>query len=226
MKIKSTGFLFFTVFMGLQEPAVCEQKHLSAIAGEYRGTVKRTEMTLWASPLAGPGEEQALALMFFPTAQRQAQVARLSRLTDALLASRHDRCDLESVFEQLHRPADGPGLVLIHGGWEQLHELEMNRFPEGYYMGNDEYISLRNREYMVKELRRDTDTGKLRDLRLTQTGFIQNFFDNPRLRLARVGTAHTELQLLASYVKAKYAAYNALNKAFEGMSQDSVPPCP
>ena len=225
MKIKSTGFLFFTVFMGLQEPAVCEQKHLSAIAGEYQGTVKRTEMTLWASPLAGPGEEKALALMFFPTAQRQAQVARLSRLTDALLASRHDRCDLESVFEQLHRPADGPGLVLIHGDWEQLHELEIKRFPEGYYMGNDEYISLRNREYMVKELRRDPDTGKLRDLRLTQTGFIQNFFDNPRLRLAMVDTAPAEVELLADYINAKFAAYAALNRIFESMPQDSVQPC-
>ena len=167
-----------------------------------------------------------LALMFFPTAQRLAQVARLNSLTDALLASRDNRCDLENVFERVHRPADGPGLVLIHGDWEQLHELEMNRFPEGYYMGNDEYISLRNREYMVKELRRDPDTGELRDLRLTQTGFIQNFFDNPRLRLDRAGAATAELELLANYVNAKFTAYNALNRSLEGVPQDSVPTCP
>ena len=218
--------MLFAVFMCLQGPAVCEQKHLSAIAGEYQGAVKRTEMTLWASPLAGPGEEKALALMFFPSAERQTQVARLRRLTDALLAPGQGRCELEDVFEQVHRPVNGPGLVLIHGGWEQLHELEIKRFPEGYYMGNDEYIVLREREYMVKGLRRNPETGELRDLRLTQTGFIQNFFDNPRLRLARVGTAHSELQLLAHYVKAKFAAYDALNRIFEGMSQDSVQPCP
>lgn len=226
MKIKSTGYLLFIVFMTLQYPAICEQKHLSAIAGEYQGTVKRVELTLWAALIPGPEEELGLALLFFPSAERQAQADRLSSLTEALLASPKNRCDLENVFERVHHPVDGPGLVLIHGDWEQLHELEINRFPEGYYIGNDEYIFLRDREYMVKELRRNPDTGELRDLRLTQTGFIQNFFDNPRLRLTRVGTTPAELELLADYVDAKFAAYNAWNRILEGVPQESVQPCP
>ncbi len=226
MKYKTTADLLFILLLGIQAPFADEQRQHSASAGEYQGTVKRTEITLWATPISGPGEEQALGLMFFPSAERQTQVERLRRLTDALLAPGQDRCALENVFEQVHRPADGPGLVLIHGDWEQLHELEIKRFPEGYYMGNDEYIFLRDREYMVKELRRDPDTGELRDLRLTQTGFIQNFFDNPRLRLVRVGAATAELELLANYVNAKFTAYNALNRSLEGVPQDSVPTCP
>ena len=64
--------------------------------------------------------------------------------------------------------------------------------------------------------------GELKALRLTRTGFIQNFFDNPKLRLERVETATGELRLLADYVMAKSSAI----KALESVPQDSVPPCP
>ena len=93
-------------------------------------------------------------------------------------------------------------------------------------MVNDEYIFLREREYMVKEVRRDPETGELIDLRLTQTGFIQNFLDNPKLRLEKNETATGGVELLADYVNAKFAAHNALNAALEGIPQESVTPCP
>lgn len=79
---------------------------------------------------------------------------------------------------------------------------------------------------MVKEVRRDPGAGELTSLQLTQTGFIQNFFDNPGLRLARLETASAGPELLVDYVNAKFAARNALDVAFEGVPQESVPLCP
>ena len=228
MKIKSAGYLLFAVFMSLQDPAVCEQKHLSAIAGEYQGTIKRTEMTLWATQVSGPGNEKALALTFFPASQQQAQAERLRRLTDALRAAGQNRCDLENALEQVYRPGNGAraGLVLAQGDWELRPELKLSRYPEGYWMINDEYPFLRGREYMVTNIGLDPDTGVLTGLRLSRTGFIQNFFDNPRLRLDRTETSPTGPGLLAQYVQAKFAARNALNAFFENVPQESVLSCP
>ena len=228
MKVQPTVYLLFIFIFSSVVPAIDNESYFSGITGEYRGTVKKVEMTLWAALVTGPGKEKALALMFFPAAQRQTQAGRLMRLTDALLASRQNICDMEKVFEQVYRPGFGAraGLVLVHGDWYQKPVLKINRFPGSYWMVNDEYISLREREYMVKEFRRDPETGELIDLRLTQTGFIQNFFNNPRLRLARIETASAELELLAGYVNAKFAAHYALNAALEGVPQESVPPCP
>ena len=208
-------------------PAAGESGRFSGIEGEYHGTIKRTEMTLWAAMIAGQGEEErGLALMFFPSAQRQAQEDRLRRMTDALLAPGQGRCDLVKVYDQVYRSAHGPGLVMIHGGWEQQPELGISRSPWGYWMMNDEYISLRGREYMVKQVSRSAETGELKSLRLTRTGFIQNFFDNPKLRLERAETGTGELRLLADYVKAKSSALKALDAALESVPQESVPPCP
>ena len=228
MKVQPTVYLLFIFIFSNGVPATDNESYYSGIKGEYRGTMKKVEMTLWAAPVTGPGKEKALALMFFPAAQRQSQADRLMRLTKALLASRQNICDMEKVFEQVYRPGFGAraGLVLVHGDWYQKPLLKINRFPGSYWMVNDEYIFLREREYMVKEFRRDPETGELIDLRLTRTGFIQNFFDNPRLRLARIETASAELELLAGYVNAKFAAHNALNAALEGVPQESVPPCP
>ena len=227
MKVQQTVYLLFIFIFSNGVLATGNESYYSGIKGEYRGTFKKVEMTLWAAPVTGPGAERALALMFFPAAQRQTQVDRLMHLTDALLASRQNICDMEKVFDQVYRP--GPdahaGLVLVHGDWYQKLLLKINRFPGSYWMVNDEYIFLREREYMVKEFRRDPETGELIDLRLTQTGFIQNFFDNPRLRLARIETASADLELLAGYVNAKFAAHYALNAALEGVPQESVPSC-
>lgn len=226
MKTRPIIYFCFFLLFSAGAPAADMPGGLPAVEGEYRGSVKRTKMTLWASLITGPGEERALVLMFFPSAQRQAQVERLRRLTDALLAPGQDRCDLVKAYDRVYRTPQGPGLVMIHGDWEQQAGLELSRFPQGYWMMNDEYIFLRGREYMVKGVKLDPDTGELKTLRLTQTGFIQNFFDNPKLRLERIETATGELQSLSDYAKAKFAALRALDAALEGVPQDSVPPCP
>ena len=228
MRIQPTIYLLFALLISIQVPAADEKRDLPGIAGEYSGTVKRVEMTLWAAPVPGPGGEKALALMFFPAEQRQAQAGRLRSLTDAFLAFGQHRCDIVNVFDQVYRPGSGvhPGLVLVHGDWHQKPVLKMNRYPGSYWMVNDEYIFLREREYMVKEVRRDPGSGELIYLRLTQTGFIQNFLDNPKLRLEKNETATDGVELLADYVNAKFAAHNALNAALEGVPQESVTPCP
>lgn len=227
MGIRPVIYLCITLIVSSGVPGAEEESRFSGIEGEYRGTVKRTEMTLWAAMIAGQGEEErGLALMFFPSAQRQAQEDRLRRMTDTLLAPGQDRCDLVKVYDRVYRSAHGPGLVMILGGWEQQPELGISRSPRGYWMMNDEYISLRGREYMVKQVSRSAETGELKSLRLTRTGFIQNFFDNPKLRLERAETATGELRLLADYVKAKSSALKALDGALEGVPQESVPHCP
>ena len=219
-------YLVITLILSSGVPDAEEESRLAGIEGEYSGIVKRTEVTLWASLITSPGEERGLALMFFPSAQRQAQEDRLRRMTDALLAPGQGRCDLVKVYDQVYRSVHGPGLVMILGGWEQQPELGISRFPRGYWMMNDEYILLRGREYMVKQVRRSAETGEVKSLRFTRTGFIQNFFDNPKLRLERVETGTGELRLLADYVRAKSSALKALDAALEGVPQDSVPPCP
>ena len=228
MRIQHAVCFLLMLIISIGGTVAGESGRISAIQGEYRGTVKRTEMTLWASQIPGPGEEKALALIFFPTAQQQAQTERLRRLTAALLAAGRNRCELEDVFEQVYRPGDGAraGLVLVQGAWERRTDLKMRRYPEGYWMGNVEYSFLRGREYMVKEIRLDSGSGKLASLQLTQTGFIQNFFDNPRLRLTRNETGASGSELLADYVKAKFTARNALNAFFENVPQEAVTPCP
>ena len=228
MKVQPIVYLLFIFIFSNGVPATGNESYYSGIKGEYRGTMKKVEMTLWAAPVTGPGKEKALALMFFPAAQRQSQAGRLRSLTDAFLASGQHMCDIVNVFDQVYRPGSGvhPGLVLVHGDWHQKPVLKMNLYPGSYWMVNDEYIFLREREYMVKEVRRDPDTGELIHLRLTQTGFIQNFLDNPKLRLEKNETATDGVELLADYVNAKYAAHNALNAALEGVPQESVPPCP
>ena len=76
---------------------------------------------------------------------------------------------------------------------------------------------------MVREVRREPASGTLISFRLTQTGFVQNFFDNPKLQLDRTTASADELQLFAEYIKAKFAALSALH---EGFQPESVSPCP
>ena len=226
MGIRPVIYLCITLIVSSGVPGAEEESRFSGIEGEYRGTVKRTEMTLWAAIVSGEGKERGLALMFFPSEQSRAQEDRLRRMTRALLAPGQDRCDLVKVYDRVYRSAHGPGLVMILGGWEQQPELGISRSPRGYWMMNDEYISLRGREYMVKQVSRSAETGELKSLRLTRTGFIQNFFDNPKLRLERVETGTGEPRLLADYVRAKSSALKALDGALEGVPQESVPHCP
>ena len=191
------------------------------LAGEYRGTIKRTQMTVWAAPIAVPWRGQALALLLFPESERQDLVARLERLAGNQETLYQRACDgvriteygydYSSAFSEIWH--SGAALVFIHSGPVRMGSLASGWRTATTRSGmvtNEEYTSLRGREYMVSRIKRDPETGDLTRLQLTQTGFIQNFFDNPALALAPADAPAGVLELLAGYVKAKYAAIEEL----------------
>ena len=108
MGIRPVIYLCITLIVSSGVPGAEEESRFSGIEGEYRGTVKRTEMTLWAAIVSGEGKERGLVLMFFPSEQRRAQEDRLRRMTRALLALGQDRCDLIKVYDRVYRSAHGP----------------------------------------------------------------------------------------------------------------------
>ncbi len=202
------------------------------LAGEYRGTVKRTAMTVWAAPIAVPWRGQALALMLFPESERKDLVARLERLAGDQEALYRRACDgartteygydYNSAFSEIWN--SGAALVFIHSGPARMGSLASGWRTATTRSGmvtNEEYTSLRGREYMVSRVRRDPETGGLTEVRLTQTGFIQNFFVNPALSLVRADAHAGVLELVEGYVKAKYAAWESL-----GIGRAQLPTTP
>ena len=183
------------------------------LAGEYRGTVKQTQVTVWATPMGVPGAGEATVLMLFPEKERQALVARLELLAGDQEALYRRACDdaritengydYNSAFSRIWQ--SGEALVFIYTGPGRRPGWRSATAKSGLLM-NEEYMSLRDREYMVRQVERDPRTGGLSEVRLTQTGFLQNFFDNPKLSLVAADTPAGVLDLIREYVDAKYAA--------------------
>lgn len=191
------------------------------LAGEYRGTVKQTPVTVWAAPVAIPGGGEAAALMLFPDAERQSLLARLEVLAGDQEALYRRACDdaritehgydYNSAFSRIWQ--SGAALVFIYSGPGRRGSSRAgwrSATARSGLLMNEEYMSLRGREYMVRDVRRDPQTGRLTEVRLTQTGFIQNFFDNPAMSLVPAETTANASELLSGYVKAKYAAMESL----------------
>ena len=74
---------------------------------------------------------------------------------------------------------------------------------------------------MFRRIRRSVGTGALESVQLTQTGFIQNFFDNPVIRVTRVDNAPPAFKLLGSYLDAKFAAWQELDALFAPFQGDA-----
>ncbi len=191
------------------------------LAGEYRGTVGQTQVTVWAAPIAVPGGGEAALLMLFPETERQALVARLELLAGDQEALYRRACDdarigengydYYSVFSQVWQ--SGGGLVFIYSGPGRRGLLGSgwrSATAKSGLLINEEFIFLRGREYMVRRVERDPHTGRLTEVRLTQTGFLQNFFDNPKLSLVAADAPAGVLDLIKEYVNAKYAAMESL----------------
>ena len=103
--------------------------------------------------------------------------------------------------------------------WE---EIEGGDYPP--YLRNQEYIVWQEQEYAIRRIRRSVRTGALKSVQLTQTGFIQNFFDNPVIRVKRVDNAPRSFKLLGSYLDAKFAAWQELDALFATFQGDATSP--
>ena len=213
-----------------------ESDAFQELAGEYRGTVKRTQVTVWAAPIAVPGGGEAAVLMLFPAAERQALLARLELLTGDEEALYRRACDdarirehgydYYSAFSRLWQ--SGGALVFIYSGPGRRGFLGSgwrSATAKSGLLMNDEYMSLRGREYMVRQVKRDPRTGKLSEVQLTQTGFIQNFFDNPKLTLGKAEAPAGVLDPLRKYVNAKYAAMERLQIGSGSLPADPPAMC-
>ena len=99
-------------------------------------------------------------------------------------------------------------------GWE---EIESQKYSPR--LRTEEYIVWQEQEYAIRRIRRSAGTGALQSVQLTQTGFFQNFFDNPVINVTRVDNATPAYKLLGSYLEAKFAAWHeldALSAPFQG----------
>ncbi len=206
------------------------------LAGEYRGTVKQTQVTVWATSIDLPGGGDAAVLLQFPEAERQALAARLELLAGDQEALYRRACDdarvsehgydYYSAFSRIWQ--SGEALVFIYSGPGRRGFLGSgwrSATAKSGLLMNDEYMSLRGREYMVRQVKRDPRTGKLSEVQLTQTGFIQNFFDNPKLTLLAADAPAGVLDLIKEYVKAKYAAMESLQVGGGGLPTDPAAIC-
>ncbi len=110
------------------------------------------------------------------------------------------------------------GLIVLQDGFHgdplppDWQEIEGGDYPP--YLRNQEYIVWREREYAIRRIRRSAGTRALESVQLTQTGFIQNFFDNPVISVTRVDSVPPTFKLLGSYLDAKFAAWEELDALF------------
>ena len=213
-----------------------EPDFFQELAGEYRGTVKQTQVTVWATPIAVPGGGEAALLMLFPETERHTLLTRLEFLTGDQEALYRRACDdarisengydYYSVFSRIWQ--SGGGLVFIYSGPGRRGLLGSgwrSATAKSGLLMNEEYMSLRGREYMVRQVKRDPRTGKLSEVQLTQTGFLQNFFDNPKLSLVAADAPAGVLDLIKEYVNAKYAAMESLQVGGGGLPTDPAAIC-
>ena len=199
---------------------------LIALAGEYRGTYDEDTFVIWVDALPAGEEGQQAALLIF----REQDRPRLETYIKQIIASPADQyrkvCKRAGSDERKGRLNDlyrvwntQGGLILLMDGFHRDHlpadweEIEGQDYPP--FLRNHEYIVWREREYAIRRIRRSPGTGALKSVQLTQTGFIQNFFDNPVIGVTRVDDASPSFKLLGSYLENKFAAWEELDASYQ-----------
>ena len=203
---------------------------VARMSGVYAGELKGRQVRLWVTVARGhpPMPRHAAALLIFEPDQEQATRERMRTLADDPAQALHKVCAqvrrTESGYVYHHGYyrvwQSGGGIVLIRArdySGEQLPEdwrqLEID--PYSALLENDEYIHLRDKEYAVREVRRDPRTGRLSQIQLSRTGFLQNPFDNPRTQLRFIGALPSD-KLLDRYLDAKQDAAQVFFKDHGG----------
>ena len=196
------------------------------LAGEYRGTSAGDAFVVWVDALPAGEEGQQAALLIF----REQDRPRLEIYIKQIIANPADQyrkiCERAGSDERKGRLNDlyrvwntQGGLILLMDGFHRDHlplgweEIESQEYPP--FLRNHEYIVWREREYAIRRIRRSPKTGDLESVQLTQTGFIQNFFDNPVIGVTRVDDASPSFKLLGSYLDSKFAAWEELDASYQ-----------
>ena len=208
----------------------------AGLAGEYRGAHKDEPLIVWVERVASLEQgRSAAALLVFKAEDREAVRERLDgfiRQPDVhyrKVCQRAERTEYGYVFPLFERLWNsGGGLARLHDG---LHGKrlapgwkKMKADKYGRYLANDEYIDLGNQQYMIKRIRRDPGSGALKSVRFTQTGYLQNFFDNPKVELTRVGEVPAR-GILRAYLRGKDEAREALGLGGAELSKEMPEVC-
>ena len=198
------------------------------LAGEYRGTSDGDAFVVWVDALPEGEAGQQAALLLFEEGDRP----RLETYIKQIIANPADYyrpvCEQAGSDERKDRFPDfglyrvwdtQGGLALLYDGFHgdrlppDWEEIESQEYPPTLH--NEEYIVWQEQEYMMRRIRRSAGSGALESVQLTQTGFFQNFFDNPVIGVTRVDNASPSYKLLGSYLDAKFAAWKTLDALYE-----------
>ncbi len=196
------------------------------LAGEYRGTYDGDTFVIWVDALPAGEEGQQAALLLFREQDRPRLETYIKRMIDNPADQYRKVCEQAGPDGHKNRLNDlyrlwntQGGLILLMDGFHRDHlplgweEIESQEYPP--FLRNQEYIVWQEREYAIRRIRRSVETGDLESVQLTQTGFIQNFFDNPVINVTRVDDASPSFKLLRSYLDAKFAAWEELNASYQ-----------
>ena len=202
------------------------------LAGEYRGASDGDAFVVWVDALPAGEEGQQAALLLF----REEDRPRLETYIKQIITDPADQyrkvCGRAGSGERKGRLNDlyrvwntQGGLILLHDFQEvrlrpDWEEIEGGDYPP--YLRNQEYIVWQEQEYAIRRIRRSAGTGTLQSVQLTQTGFFQNFFDNPVIRVTRADNAPPAFKLLGSYLEAKFAAWQELDALFAPFQGDAT----
>ncbi|MYA29094.1 MAG: hypothetical protein F4Z24_07380 [Nitrospira sp. SB0666_bin_27] len=204
------------------------------LAGEYRGTSDGDAFVVWVDVSPPVEEGQQAALLLF----REQDRPRLEAYVKQIIANPADYyrpvCERTGSDERKGRLNDLYMVWDTQGGLILLHDFQEVRLPPDWeeieggdyppYLRNQEYIVWQEQEYAIRRIRRSAGTGALQSVQLTQTGFFQNFFDNPVINVTRVDNATPAYKLLGSYLKAKFVAWQELDALFAPFQGDTTSP--
>ncbi len=209
------------------------------LTGEYRGTHKGDSLVVWVDALPAVEAGQQAALLIFRERDRPRLETYIKRIIDNPADYYRQVCERAGSDERKGRLNDLYTVWNTQGGLALLQDFQGVRLPPGWeeiesqeyppHLRTKEYIVWREREYAIRRIRRSARTGALESVQLTQTGFIQNFFDNPVIGVTRVDNALPSFKLLGSYLDAKSAAWQKLdallNALYEpGLGGETLPP--
>lgn len=201
------------------------------LAGEYHAVTDGDAFIVWVDVLPAVEAGQQAALLLFREEDRPRLETYIKRITANPAGYYRQVCERVGSGARKGRLNDVYRVWTTQGGLILLLDFQGVRLPPDWeeieggdyppYLRNQEYIVWQGREYAIRRIRRSAGTGALESVQLTQTGFIQNFFDNPVISVTRADNAPPSFKLLGSYLDAKFAAWQELDALFAPFQGDA-----